>query len=798
MKRLLSAVIFLAGFVQAELLLFNDTFNTSNGQDINADLELRQSGTQAPAEWNDNVGNNWQSQIEGGTMRLYKAGTAGSVFASLDADFAPIADDIEISVDMQFPNGEAGFAMVNFGLADTDGFSANAGYSFRVDNRTGDYLLGFYDNGAFRGQSNVTAYVTNINTLVVHYQGGNAVSATFNGWQYVFSSGNTNYAGTVEAENRIMLGWYSDGDPSTSSVKFDNVSVTAESIPAFPAFADITGPNLIPNGDFSALANKVPSDASQWNMTGTFGDFSATANATADLESWSHYYEDPNRLIPAVGTPHVNDGDGELDGTFYLDTHLNGDTVVLNSSMDYRNGLKQEDILNGVAIDSDATYQFVTDLLDPSWNSSESAFTVALTTGSGSDVTNTANAVAGTLQQLVSTALPSSFGSPAAVSISGADLLAVQGSGPVNVIFNHVCDAEIPGFPGGVASNDVKNIALVSQVQLDSVSLHAVIEAQEGDLNKDGVVDQDDADLAQNYLDGNGGLSAADRQAALIGDGMTAAEALAALNLSDFDIDGDGSFTAGDVTAVRALTPWKLKMALNGAMIGFEWESTELKQYDVETCTSLENPVWTKYNDGVATYENILASGTGTNTLSAVLPDDSMRFFRVVEEAGPTSFISVESGSFEDPPGASGSWSVVHPVWNPTGSSLYQLNMGTTHFTTSPDGSWMALMNNIGTISQDLATTVNAGDTLTVTFSGGNAKSESSTTGGGVFNAVFRVGTTPYTMAVDTTGLDPDTWQTYTNTVTVSNSGSLSVEFTTVSGKPWLDNIGAVTRTEPR
>lgn len=388
------------------------------------------------------------------------------------------------------------------------------------------------------------------------------------------------------------------------------------------------------------------------------------------------------------------------------------------------------------------------------------------------------------------------FSSEVDVQISGADLLAAQSSGQVNIIFDHVNGTAISGFSGSVASNDVNNISLVSQVQIDAVSLHAVFEPQEGDLNKDGVVSQDDADLAQDYLDGAGGLSAAARQSALVSDGMTVAEALAYLNLSGFDLDDDGDFDADDVVAIQSFFPTTLAMVMGGASMDFEWASKDLKQYDLESCTSLTDADWTNYNDGVVTYQNILASETGTNTLSGVLTDGASRFFRVVEEAGPTSFINVSAGSFEDPPGASGSWSAVHPVWNPTVSGLYQLNMGTTHFTTSPDGSWMALMNNIGTISQDLEATVNAGDTLAVTFSGGNAQSSSSTTGGGVFNAVIKVGTTAYTMAVDTTLLAADTWQTYTNTVTISNTGNLSLEFANVSGKPWLDNISTVTRTE--
>jgi hypothetical protein len=472
-------LIWLAGVVQAELLLFSDTFDAPKGNDINTNLVSRQSGTQATAEWSDNVGNDWHTQISANnTMALVKNAGAGTISAKLGVDFAPVSDEVRISVDVKMPYANSGFAMVNFGMAAADELNANAGYSFRLDNRQGDYILAFFDNGVQRGYINVTAYAGGSNALVIRYKDGNSVSATLNGWQYVFTTvGTTNYTGTTELENRVMLSWFGDGDPSLTTAEFDNVSVVT---------------------------------------------------------------------VPPV-------------------------------------------------------------------------------------------------------------------------------------------------------------------------------------------------------------------------------------------------------------SPLTLKMELSGSAMDFEWTSEVLKQYDLESCTSLTDAAWASYSDGITVYENILASETGTNTLGGVLTDGAARFFRVVEEAGPTSFISVSGGSFEDPVGVVGAWSPVDAVWNPTLANDYALNKGSTSYfsTGAVDGQWMALMKNIGTISQDLATTVNAGDTLEVTFSGGNCMSSAATlTGGGIFNAVFNVGTTAYTMAVDTTALDPDTWQTYTNTVTVSNSGNLSLEFTTVSGIPWLDNISEVTRTE--
>ena len=97
------------------------------------------------------------------------------------------------------------------------------------------------------------------------------------------------------------------------------------------------------------------------------------------------------------------------------------------------------------------------------------------------------------------------------------------------------------GEGGGVYSVDV------------DVSLTVPVVA--GDLDKDGFVTMNDVDLANSYLDGtiDGGDDAVTRQDAEIANGNTAAEALALLNLIDFDIDGDDTFDAADVTALEAL-----------------------------------------------------------------------------------------------------------------------------------------------------------------------------------------------------------------------------------------------------
>lgn len=157
--------------------------------------------------------------------------------------------------------------------------------------------------------------------------------------------------------------------------------------------------------------------------------------------------------------------------------------------------------------------------------------------------------------------------------------------------------------------------------------------------------------------------------------------------------------------------------------------------------------------------------------------------------------IPVPDGSFEDPPGTHGTWRVCHTSWNPsnTDSQFQLLQPNGTHFDAAADGDWCALLSNIVTINQNFGVDVNEGDTLSVTFFAGRSKDTSGTAGGGVFDVTFKVGATPYSMRIDTTGLEPGTWQSHTHTVTVSNSGLLSLEVANLSGHPWIDDIGSIT-----
>jgi hypothetical protein len=213
--------------VHADILLLQDTFNTSNTNKINYDLGNRQSGSLTTKSWIDSKNDNYQTQIDGQTLRLYAQGNA-SLFVQPDYDFALTTNQIRIAVDMQLLNPSDGFAMINFGMAEADGYGGNLGYSFRLDARGGVYLLKFYDHGVQKASMDVNSYVPGgVGSISLEFLNGNTVSASFNGNAYDFGSGQYAYTGTTETENRIMLGWYGDGDPNLTSAKFDNLTVEA-------------------------------------------------------------------------------------------------------------------------------------------------------------------------------------------------------------------------------------------------------------------------------------------------------------------------------------------------------------------------------------------------------------------------------------------------------------------------------------------------------------------------------------------------------------------------------------------
>jgi hypothetical protein len=165
----------------------------------------------------------------------------------------------------------------------------------------------------------------------------------------------------------------------------------------------------------------------------------------------------------------------------------------------------------------------------------------------------------------------------------------------------------------------------------------------------------------------------------------------------------------------------------------------------------------------------------------------------LLSNASNAATIAVTSGSFENPDStfASTNWANLDLAWNngpaPT-ELIYEQNSGDN--IAADTGNWSALLGGRPQLSQDLLTTVNAGDTLSLTFRGGKGSFVGSA-GGGTFAATFNVGGTLYTTSFDTT-TNATTWETFTLVHTITNTGNLSIAFDDVSGNPWLDTIGNV------
>ena len=337
------------------------------------------------------------------------------------------------------------------------------------------------------------------------------------------------------------------GNNVNRNFEVDYIRVSARVLP-FPEIAEAM-PNLIPNGSFDQVASQIPAvgGVQVWNINGSYGDLLGFENRTADVPGWTPYNVDPNGLAGLVGVPHLVTGDsGDLNGSFYMDTLWTGDeAIVMNSVMSYRNGVVQENILSGVVIDPALTYTFSV-RFSAGLETSTSNFTAALT--SGVDATNTASAVTDALIVVTDyPTAPETF----ETQVNGADL-----NGQVNVFFSHMNPTLIPSWPN-IVEADIGNEAIVAQVAVREISLSEVYVVIAGDVTKDGVVDQADVALANSYLDGtvDGSADAATRQNDLIASGMTASEALIYLNLTEFDVDGDGYFDAADVVVLEGLIP---------------------------------------------------------------------------------------------------------------------------------------------------------------------------------------------------------------------------------------------------
>ena len=84
----------------------------------------------------------------------------------------------------------------------------------------------------------------------------------------------------------------------------------------------------------------------------------------------------------------------------------------------------------------------------------------------------------------------------------------------------------------------------------------------------------------------------------------------------------------------------RLAVSYDGTDLTFTWDSLDGKQYDLLSAAGLDTPreTWPVYQ----AYQNILASGTGANTLPGVAPDGARRFFLVAERDAPPTPAELE------------------------------------------------------------------------------------------------------------------------------------------------------------
>jgi len=243
----------------------------------------------------------------------------------------------------------------------------------------------------------------------------------------------------------------------------------------------------------------------------------------------------------------------------------------------------------------------------------------------------------------------------------------------------------------------------------------------------------------------------------------------AASDFSFSDIDAGDTLQAIKVTSLPAGT-----LTLNGTPI------TSAPSADIPVASI-----------GTLTYTPI-ANYTGPDSFNFQVRDAALFSADATMAITVTPDIIVKNPSFETiGQSLGGPWATAAAVWN--ASLTYAQTNDNARFATRTDaGVWYANLTDPGnTFYQNLGVSVNSGDTLAVTFYAGRENGRV----GGVMAATFLVDGTPYTENFDTTGLTPGTWQSYTLTKTIANSGALTLRFSNVSDRPWLDNISNISVT---
>jgi hypothetical protein len=376
-----------------------------------------------------------------------------------------------------------------------------------------------------------------MNQMLINFEAGSKASFTIasNGvasaqgyWETKIAAGKVTINGNTAPEADFKI-----TDVGTLGTSIELLS-TVLPFPAPPA-GTLVGPNLIPNGEFDQMVDLVGDSTSWFNIIDSYGSFDIFDGSYVRVAGWEYSAEDPNGL-----TNHVGAG-GLFENSFYLDAIANPVTeqINFNTVADLRHIMTQADALSGATIDAGTTYRLSVDAAGQGgqYDPESGTLTVALTDGVGTPIAG------GSLAETLNT-----WNGVKSVDISGALLT----SGSVNVMLDVIGTNSIPGYPTASTSNNVPGI--IAKVIVDEVSLVEVYVFSAFDVNTDGAVNSIDVDLANSYLDGSvdGGDDAATRQAQKMAEGLTAAEALDALNLTVFDVDGNGTFNAADVTAIEA------------------------------------------------------------------------------------------------------------------------------------------------------------------------------------------------------------------------------------------------------
>ncbi|HEV2437304.1 MAG TPA: hypothetical protein VG077_15030 [Verrucomicrobiae bacterium] len=188
---------------------------------------------------------------------------------------------------------------------------------------------------------------------------------------------------------------------------------------------------------------------------------------------------------------------------------------------------------------------------------------------------------------------------------------------------------------------------------------------------------------------------------------------------------------------------------------------------------------------------------------SAVLAVAAASLFINVAKASP---VTVLNPSFETlgaltSTGASGpEWNAL-PVsggWVSSLNSAYveytvnnDVNPSNLHFAVAADGSVVANMGGVGTLSQDLNYAATAGQTITLSFDLGKTLTGLGT---GNIEAQILVGGVPIADNATLTATAPaGQWALATITGTASTAGDLSIAFIDINNNsgatPWLDNV---------